>query len=304
MSEIIVPELVRSGDVTCVVSMSGGKDSTATSLALREAGVAARYVFADTGWEAPETYAHLDELRKHFGHIEVVGVDGGMVAKIRARAGFPARMQRWCTRELKIKPLRAFHDALIEGGADTVCVVGVRGQESAARARMLPWEDDDQWGGWTWRPLIAWTIEDVLAIHHRHGVPVNTLYLRGHDRVGCYPCIFSRKEEVALIAKHAPERIDQIRELEAETTAMRAVRNAETPGRYAHMNGTFFQGRSTRYGFTPIDTVVEWSRTSHGGRQLPLFSEPPSGGCFRWGMCEPPSNEESGESATDSEVPK
>jgi hypothetical protein len=31
------------------------------------------------------------------------------------------------------------------------------------------------------------------------------------------------------------------------------------------------------------------SRTSHGGRQLPLIAPPPEGGCFRWGMCEAPS---------------
>lgn len=33
---IDVPDLVRSGDLLCVVSMSGGKDSTAAALALRE----------------------------------------------------------------------------------------------------------------------------------------------------------------------------------------------------------------------------------------------------------------------------
>lgn len=156
-----------------IVSVSGGKDSTACALALREAEIPYTMVFADTGWEAPETYDHLDMLMKRLGSIDVVGTPGGMVAKIRARAGFPARMQRWCTRELKINPLRAYHDAC---GDDTVSVVGVRAAESESRSRMCEVEDDEQWGGWLWRPILRWSVEDVLAIHHRHGIEVNPLY--------------------------------------------------------------------------------------------------------------------------------
>ena len=286
-----VPELAR--ELTCVVSMSGGKDSTACALALREAGIPFRMVFADTGWEAPETYAHLDHLREKLGPIDVVGVDGGMVAKIHARAGFPARMQRWCTRELKLRPLRKYHDAIEAAGNETVCVVGVRAAESAARAKMRAWEDDETWGGWMWRPILSWSVEDVLAIHHRHGVEVHPLYKRGHERVGCFPCIFANKEEVRLIAEHAPERIDQIRGLERWVGEERARRNAETPGRYAHEVGTFFQSRDPgRAGSASIDRVVEWSRTSRGGRQLPLLQSAPSGGCFRWGLCESPASGE------------
>lgn len=272
-----------------IASVSGGKDSTALMLHLREIGVPFRAVFADTGWEAPETYAYLDLLRERIGPIDVVGVPGGMRAKIEARAGFPARMQRWCSPELKIAPVRAYHDAI---GDDTVSAVGVRRDESAARAGVAELDDDAEWGGWIWRPLAAWPVADVLAIHHRHGLPVNPLYLRGHSRVGCWPCILATKEEIRLLADADPARIDEIRAMEARTIADRAARNAEEPGRYAHPSGTFFQSRTSRAGVSQgIDEVVAWARTSKGGRQLPLLAEPPSGGCFRWGMCEPPSKE-------------
>lgn len=341
---IVVPDEVRSGDLLAIVSISGGKDSTACALALREAGVPFRMVFADTGWEAPETYAHLDHLRERLGPIDVVGAEGGMVAKIRARAGFPARMQRWCTRELKIEPLRAYHDKVGADGTETVCVMGVRADESAARAKMTVFEDEPEgghsWGGWVWRPILGWSIADVIAIHHRHDVRMNPLYLRGHDRVGCYPCLFARKGEVKLVADEAPWRIDEIRNLEAEVPAERVRRNVvhkdaaiaagtyepyertalpvaslkkmvhdESKGvvaptapeykpRYAHPIGTFFQGRggAAGVGFIPIDEVVAWSRTSKGGRQLPLLAEPPEGGCMRWGLCEPPPRSEGGQS--------
>lgn len=131
---LAVPDEVRDGSLVVVASVSGGKDSTALILALREAEVAARYVFADTQWEAEETYGYLDTLRSLLGiTIDVVGADGGMVGRAAYRAGFPARMQRWCTRELKIEPLRKYHDAL---GVETVSALGIRADESIARAKM------------------------------------------------------------------------------------------------------------------------------------------------------------------------
>lgn len=274
-----------------VVSASGGKDSTAAMLALREAGMPFRAVFADTQWEAPETYAYLDTLRQRLGiAIDVVGVPGGMRAKIERRAGFPARKQRWCTRELKIEPLRGYHDAVeLETGTETVCVVGERAGESPARAAKPELEDepagDRKWGGWIWRPLLRWSVDDVVAIHTRHGVPMNPLYHRGHNRVGCYPCIYATKEDLRLVAEHAPERIAEIRELEDAVSSLRVERNAETPGRYKWPRGTYFQHRMADDGCMPIDEAVAWSRTSRGGRQLPMFEEPPTGGCMSW-ACE------------------
>jgi len=282
---IDVPDLVADGTLQCVVSMSGGKDSTACALALREAGVPFSMVFSDTGWEAPETYEQIDYLREAIGPIDVVGIEGGMVWLIRKYAAFPHAASGWCTRELKIEPLRAHHDALETAtGIETACVVGIRAEESERRAKMLAWEDEPvgarSWGGWVWRPIISWAVEDVIAIHHRHGVRVHPHYTLGFDRVGCYPCKHANKEQIRLLAERDPERVDLIRDLEAEVTAERARRRA-AGSKHTSDGATFF--------LRPIDEVVAWSQTSRGGRQLPLIPLAPSGGCFRWGMCEPPS---------------
>lgn len=292
MTVVLHPRLVELG-MDLIVSVSGGKDSTACALAMREAGLPFRMVFADTGWEAAETYAHLDHLRERIGPIDVVGSPGGMVAAVKERAGFPGRMQRWCTEKLKMKPLREYHDAYEQSfGTGTVNVVGVRAAESASRAKMPELEDDDTWNGWIWRPIIAWTVEDVLAIHHRHGVEVNPMYRRGHDRVGCYPCIMSTKEDIRLVAQTSPERIDEIRELETWCTEERVRRNEEKPGRYKHAKATFFQHHPDRPEIYGIDAVVAWARTERGGKSLPLLPPTPRGGCFKWGFCDAPAGDE------------
>lgn len=295
-----------------IVSVSGGKDSAALAAEMKrlaeETGIEVRYVFADTGWEAPETYEYLATMERVLGiTIDRVGFPGGMLAKIRERAGFPNGGAKWCTDELKLRPLRAYHDAIAaECDTDTINVIGVRAEESAKRAKLAEWEYSDEWRGYVWRPIHALTIADVLAIHHHAGLPVNPLYKRGHGRVGCYPCFRETKGGIALIAEHSPERIDELHALEHECSEERARRNVETPGRYTIEEATFFQkivaahgkdgarlaneaGRPKRKGVPfPIREAVAWSRTSRGGVQLKLIQESPDSGCFRWGMCEPP----------------
>jgi 3'-phosphoadenosine 5'-phosphosulfate sulfotransferase (PAPS reductase)/FAD synthetase len=267
-----------------VASVSGGKDSTAMLLALRDAEIPHRAVFADTGWESDITYRYLDYLREALRlDIEVVADPLGMVGRSRERKGFPARMQRWCTRLLKILPIKRYRLELEErSGVEQALVVGIRADESAKRATMPEVEDDDQGGGWVWRPMLRWTVEDVLTLHNRHGVKVNPIYQLGSDRVGCWPCIYATKDQIRILSEIDPTRVELIRELEREITRVREANGK--PGQV-----TFFQ---VRHGIAPmtIDDIALWAKTSHGGRQFDLFGAAPRGGCMRWGMCDLPAH--------------
>lgn len=99
-------------------------------------------------------------------------------------------------------------------GIEPIAVSGVRADESEDRSKLNEWDYSGTLLCYSWRPLIRWTIADVYAIHERYNVPLNPLYGLGAKRVGCWPCIMSRKEEIRTIALRFPERIAEIRAAE------------------------------------------------------------------------------------------
>lgn len=272
---------------TVVASVSGGKDSAALSLWLTEQGIEHLRVFADTGWEHAATYEYLrGPLTAKLGPIVEVRGKAPMADLIRKRGMFPSRLRRFCTQELKVFPIRDYLNGL---GREVVNAVGIRHAESAARALMPRWDRSDGFDCEVWRPLVAWTEQDVIDIHARHGLRPNPLYLKGAARVGCWPCIYARKAEIKLVAEIDPERINQIRQLEADVAGAASAR-AEARGETLANPPAFFQAKySDEEGGYPawsIDRVVEWSRTGRGGRQFLLFDAPADEGCVRWGLCE------------------
>jgi 3'-phosphoadenosine 5'-phosphosulfate sulfotransferase (PAPS reductase)/FAD synthetase len=260
-----------------VASISGGKDSAAMSLWITEQGIEHDRVFLDTGWEAAETYDYLrGDLTRAIGPItEIQSARGGMVEWIRHKGTFPSKQRRWCTEELKFKPMRDHLRALIAEGVEPVNTVGIRHGESAARAKQPEWEWSDDFGALVWRPLVDWTLEDVVAIHQRHGLRPHPFYLAGAERVGCAPCVYARKAEVKLLAELTPERMALLQHLERELTE----RSGEPR--------SWFQNPLGRTGLMPIGEVILWAQTSRGGRQFELFdADDHERGCMRWGLCD------------------
>lgn len=271
-----------------VASVSGGKDSAATSLWLSEMGIEHDRVFCDTGWEHEDTYEYIrGPLEQKLGPITWLIPPRQMENLIEHKGMFPSRLRRFCTQELKVRPLAKHIKAIVDAGEDVVNAVGIRAGESEARSKMPAWEWQDGFDCEVWRPLLEWSEQDVIDIHHRHGLRPNPLYLRGASRVGCWPCVYARKDELRMIADTDSKRIDRIRELEKRVAVIAQAR-VEARGDQLENPPTFFQSRSRGSGECwPIDKVVQWSRTSRGGKQFELFTaDAKDQGCMRWGLCE------------------
>lgn len=278
-----------------VASISGGKDSAALSLWLTEQGVEHTRVFLDTGWEHEDTYAYLrGPLAAKIGPIaEVQG--STMAHVIREHGTFPAGNQRFCTVELKAIPMAMHLAALIDDGKEPVNAVGIRAEESSGRAAMTRWESQtwdvggEKFTAPTWRPIIDFSLQDVIDIHQRHGLVPNPLYLRGRSRVGCRLCIHANKEDIRVAAEQDPAVIDEIRQWEAEINAAAAAR-AQARGGLIPAERTMFRlRRGQKFMPSPIDQVVAWSRTARGGKEedkqvslMPNLND----GCMRWGLCD------------------
>ena len=124
------------------MSVSGGKDSTATCLLLMEAGIPFQAIHMDTGWEHKVTESYVREyLPGIIGPIRILrGKHGGMEELVKAKGMFPSRLRRFCTQELKVFPQQEHFKGLQMQGEDPISVVGVRGGESRARANLPEWE--------------------------------------------------------------------------------------------------------------------------------------------------------------------
>lgn len=324
-----------------VVSMSGGKDSTATAiLAIEQHGVeACRFVFADTGNEHQATYEYaLSYLPAALGiTVDVVRADFAdefatkranlsrlaagepesavygrrkfmyqWTAAAAARAldllhptgnpyldmcmlkgGFPSRKRQYCTDYLKTQPLTAYAIDLIDAGNAVWSWQGVRINESLSRRDRLQGTGacvnafEVVGGGlYNYRPILRWTVRDVFQAHELAGIQPNPLYLQGMSRVGCMPCINCGKAELREIAVRFPEHIERIAEWESLVSE---VCRPRSPVSFFHMGTQGHAGQTST-----IHAVVEWSRTTRGGRQFSLLEQlEESGGCSSaYGLCE------------------
>lgn len=193
---------------------------------------------------------------------------------------FPSGVARFCTRLLKVEPMQNYlAQVRYEHGVKPVNAVGIRADESAARAQQEAVEEQDE--GTVWRPLIAWDEAQVRAVHAAHGVRPNPLYLQGASRVGCWPCIYARKHELRHLAAVAPERIAHIEALEQRVTELR---QAARPGA---AEATFFKSRRKDVPKMGVRAMVEWANTKDG-EQLDDVEQIEEQGCMRWGLCEKP----------------
>lgn len=286
-----------------VISMSGGKDSTATALLALERGGDNRFLFADTGHEHAETYRYLEYLQTTL-HITIETVKADLADRVikkrttvrekwvregavtpeqaeeicklleptgnpfldlcMSKGRFPSTRARFCSEELKHFPLDMRMLQICKEG-EVTSWQGVRADESPSRAKLPETEQGDIYT--IYRPILKWTAEEVFRKHAECGIEPNPLYKQGMSRVGCMPCIHARKSELAQIAKRFPMEVQRVAEWE-KIVSMVSKRG----------NPTFFHASTDPTIATKdndeisidshgIMNICDWAMTSRGGRQ-------------------------------------
>jgi 3'-phosphoadenosine 5'-phosphosulfate sulfotransferase (PAPS reductase)/FAD synthetase len=193
-----------------ILSLSGGKDSAALAIYMRDRVSDMEYIFHDTDKELPETYEYLARLEailgkcinkttaeQNFDHW--LTVFGGMI---------PSNHRRWCTKVLKLKPFERY-----VGDSPVINYVAIRADEKREGyishkpniTTVYPFRDDG---------LVK---ADILRILEESGLGLPRYTEWGRTRSGCFFCFYQQKIEWVRLKERYPEKFEEAKAYEYAT---------------------------------------------------------------------------------------
>lgn len=192
-----------------ILSLSGGKDSTALAIHMRDKVAEMEYVFCDTGEELTETYRYLDQIEAFLGK---------QIVRLNPRAPFdhwlkvfggylPSPRMRWCTKMLKLRPFEEY-----VGEDSVVSYVGIRVDEDRIGyishrdniETVYPFKED------------GIDLDGVMRILEESGVGMPPYMDWGRTHSGCYFCFFQQKVEWVQLLETYPADFDKAQRYEEE----------------------------------------------------------------------------------------
>lgn len=214
-----ISAIEKEPDIRHIISVSGGKDSAALAVYLKESfpQIPAEYVFCDTGTELPETYEYLDKMEAVLG-IEITRVNALAMMGVKPKPGrnsfdwvlneryggyLPNPRMRWCTRILKIQPFEHF-----VGETNCFSYIGIRADEKregyvsnkkspvlSQRPNVVPVYPLKEAGI---------VFADVKRILDESGLGWPEYY-EWRSRSGCFFCFYQQKGEWQQLRKNHPD---------------------------------------------------------------------------------------------------
>jgi 3'-phosphoadenosine 5'-phosphosulfate sulfotransferase (PAPS reductase)/FAD synthetase len=252
-SVAMTPEVeeLLSHNAAVAVGISGGKDSMACALAVKEH-------LDDVGYTGPRVLVHAslgaiewpgvieqcETLARHLGwELLIVRRNGGGLierwqsrweSSIRRYAAleimkiilpFSTAQWRFCTGEMKQQPIfSALRKRFPQH--DILNVTGIRHQESASRSRMpisqpIPQLSTKGRTAVAWNAIATWLLPDVFEYIRRSELPLHHAYTQyGSSRLSCSFCIMSSIDDMRAAAscEANQQAYRSIVELEAESS--------------------------------------------------------------------------------------
>lgn len=202
-------ELKDSNTTRHVLGLSGGKDSAALAIYIRdkypELSAKMEYFFTDTGSEMKEVYEFLDSMEA-FLDTKIHRLSSGKPFEhwLKVHNNYlPSAKQRWCTRTMKIKP---FEDFI--GDDDVISYIGIRADENRQG-----YESSKE----SIRPVFPFVEDGIMRgdvfgmLDKSVGVPK---YYNWRSRSGCYFCFFQRQDEWLWLKRIHPDLFKRSQEFE------------------------------------------------------------------------------------------
>lgn len=295
-----------------ITTFSGGKDSLASLLWVKN-NLSKEFttIFCDTGWESEITYKYINEVDL-FLNLNLITLKSkkynGMVDLAEQKQRFPSTMARFCTEELKSKPMIDF--ILDEVKDHCLIIQGIRAEESDKRALMgkqcrffkyyfEPYRYDkkgkpkyhsyrkkdviefcNKYSDDILRPVFNWSGKEVIDYILSNDVPLNPLYSMEMSRVGCYPCVMCNHSEVKSIIDRDPERMDFIIQQEKRLNTS-FFKPDYIPKRFC--SGKTINKKGKEVVFPYASDVVKYIKSKNA--TIDMFNKPISCMSF-YGICE------------------
>lgn len=190
-----------------LLGLSGGKDSAALAIYMRDKVPEMEYFFADTGAELPETLEFVDLMEDYLGKkITRLNAGRGFDYYLKLNGNFlPTARSRWCTINLKLKPFEEF-----VGNDPVISYVAIRADEPYRTGyistkpninAIYPFKEDGK------------VKDDIIKILEESGIGIPKYY-DWRSRSGCYFCFYQRKIEWIGLYENHPDLFEKAKEFE------------------------------------------------------------------------------------------
>ncbi|QCL98310.1 phosphoadenosine phosphosulfate reductase family protein [Agrobacterium tumefaciens] len=202
-----------------ILGLSGGRDSAALAVYMRQhhPELPIEYFFTDTGKELPEVYTFLDKLEGFLGRpIRRLNPDRDFDFWLDEYGNFlPSPRTRWCTRQLKLRPLEHWLQKDLENGTVVHSYVAIRADEPSREGYQATHPNMR-----VHLPLREAGVDrtGVIEILEQSDVG-EPAYYQWRSRSGCTFCFYQQKIEWVRLAEHHPDRFAEA--VDYEKTALR-----------------------------------------------------------------------------------
>ena len=234
----VILGLVARGAIF-VINHSGGKDSQAMYLRLREFVPAEQRILVHADLGEVEWPGAVDQIRATTSGepLHICRSRRGLLQMIADRGMFPSPSQRQCTSDLKRGPIEKtirhiMQDRMAqypgvrtatEAGANIVVnCMGMRAQESSGRSKLTGFKFSErnskagrEW--YDWLPIHDMAVEEVFGSIAAAGQRPHWVYAAGMSRFSCCFCIMSNKADLTTAAYLNPDLYRAYVDLERST---------------------------------------------------------------------------------------